>query len=183
MAINTSEIGNIYDTLMDKAKTTIDTYVNDLSLSQSDRANVLSNVITTAMQVSASSVIEQSLTDAQIAKLNAETSFVGKQELEVIAETTRKDNESTAKINFMNEQKNSEIMRNKVGGLIDTQISVAAADALLKGRQKTAFDDQKKIEKAKFYSQYASMFGLSSSLSAPSGLTDEVKNALNAITS
>ena len=88
MAVNTTEINAVYDSLIAKMKTTLDTEYDNERIKGDMYAKALLSLMQSTMQLSATTVQQQPVLDAQVLKTNADTSFVGTQETELVNSVT-----------------------------------------------------------------------------------------------
>jgi len=70
MAINTTGIEGLYDTLMAKAKVTLDEQYSLQRMESPDYAMVVSNTISTVLQLSVSAIQKQEMNESQISRNN-----------------------------------------------------------------------------------------------------------------
>jgi len=81
MAVDTTQIGSVYDSLETKIKATLDEQWNNGRLTGSDYAQVLSGTLTQAMQLAVQSVQNQPTIDADIATKNAQKTLIDQQKI------------------------------------------------------------------------------------------------------
>lgn len=143
MAVNTTEIASVYDVLIGKVKQTLDAEYDSNKITSDSYATALVASMQQVAQIAVSAVQQQPTLDAQSA--------------EILAATTRSDNESSKKVLLLQEQIESEAKNNAVDGLIDKQIldvisqtavrdAQSAQDLLNKQSQKTMIDNQAATE-------------------------------------
>lgn len=108
------DIENIYDALEAKAKGTVNSYFESYDITGTDKAMIISNTVQTLISQSVNAVLQDdvnasqiSLNDKQKDKIDKELDLLQSQKAEVLASTTRQDNEATAKIELMNKQKDN----------------------------------------------------------------------------
>ena len=164
MAVNTTEIGTVYDTLITKAESTLTTMFDRYDLSGTERATVLSNVIVNAQSLSVSSVQQQelnesqidanianialterntALTEANIEKVAEEIDVLQSQDLEIIANTTRQNNLANAQV--ANTERNTALTESQIEslGISDTlKTNMTNADIDVKNAQKAVTERQ-----------------------------------------
>ena len=79
------EITSLYDSLMTKHITRLDAQFDAERINSDMYAKVFASLMQPTMQLATSTVQQQPVLDAQVAKTNADTSFVGTQETELSA--------------------------------------------------------------------------------------------------
>ena len=210
MAVNTTETGSLYDSLMGKAETTLDKQWDDKRLKGADYATVVAQLITTAMQLSVTTVQQQPFIDAQIASVNkdllvksAQIATETQKVTSMRVEDTIKQNQSakdllvksaqitteTQKVTSMqvedtikqNQSAKDLLVKDAQKIMINNQAATELKKALLVARQTTMYDDNLRVEEAKALAQVTGMFGAGGT-SRPSGLDTAMLDAINAIT-
>lgn len=73
MAVNTEEIGNVYDVLKGKVTGTLDELLVRYSITEATKGQVISNSIVALMQISASTAVDSPVKEAQTALIEAQT--------------------------------------------------------------------------------------------------------------
>lgn len=73
MAVNTEEIGNVYNALEGKVTGTLDTLLGRYSITEATKGQVISNSIVALIQISASTAVDSPVKEAQTALINAQT--------------------------------------------------------------------------------------------------------------
>ena len=164
MAVNTSEITRVYDALSEKVTNTLKTLLEDYSITEKERAQVISNTVTALIQTSVSAVLEEPLKAAQISQATAQTNAIN-------AEVTIKQTQSTKDIEVKTAQKS----------LIDKQAEVETERKTLTTRQRTYYDDQLRIQESDHLSRVL-MGALQAGSTLPDGLLTKAFDAAAAIT-
>jgi hypothetical protein len=85
MAVSTIEIEALYDSLMAKHIAKLDAQFDAERINSDMYAKVFASLMQPTMQLATSTVQQQPVLDAQVAKTEADTSFVGTQETELSA--------------------------------------------------------------------------------------------------
>jgi hypothetical protein len=88
MAVSTIEIEALYDSLMAKHIAKLDAQFDADRINSDMYAKVFASLMQPTMQLATSTVQQQPVLDAQVAKTEADTSFVGTQETELSASVT-----------------------------------------------------------------------------------------------
>ena len=88
MAVSTTEIEALYDSLMAKHIAKLDAQFDAERINGDMYAKVFASLMQPTMQLATSTVQQQPVLDAQVAKTEADTSFVGTQETELSASVT-----------------------------------------------------------------------------------------------
>lgn len=73
MAVNTEEIGNVYNVLEGKVTGTLDTLLGRYSITEATKGQVISNSIVALIQISASTAVDSPVKEAQTALIDAQT--------------------------------------------------------------------------------------------------------------
>lgn len=73
MAVNTEEIGNVYNALEGKVTGTLDTLLGRYSITEATKGQVISNSIVALIQISASTAVDSPVKEAQTALIEAQT--------------------------------------------------------------------------------------------------------------
>lgn len=193
--VNTTEIETVYSSLMKLAELTITSQYDEGRLVGSDFAQVLTAAITSAMQLSVSSVQEQPIKDAQVLDMKVKdfvmlaanekdielkaaqilltqeqvTTEQDKQ-MAMIVETTLKENMNKADIGVKAAQ---ELMINKQAVGEDVK-------GILMMRQTQAYDDNLKTKEAEIIGQTISMYAAGSG-TVPEGMESGFKSAIEMI--
>jgi hypothetical protein len=81
--VDTAEIGRVFETFMATEKDILDIYFEASEVSSELYSKVLASAIGTTIQLAVQAVQQQPILDGQVAKTEADTKFVGKQELEL----------------------------------------------------------------------------------------------------
>lgn len=157
MAVDTSEITRVYDALSGKVTDTLKTLLEDYSITEKERAQVVSTTMTALIQTSVSAVLEEPLKAAQISQANAQAS----------ATSTQSSADSA--------------LKTKQGQLIDKQIEVETEKKDLVKRQKTYYDDQLRAQESDHLSRML-MGALQAGSTLPEGLLTKALDAAAAIT-
>lgn len=129
MAVDTTSIGSVYDSLEGKVKSTLDDYLTSHGLSGEDKSAMVSNVLGVLIQESVRSVAQDSVNSSQ-------ANLLDKQALEVVAETARKDSESTAQVNLLNVQKTK----------VEEEIDLLQTEDLIKTYYKDSIQPEEKTK-------------------------------------
>ena len=135
MAVNTTEIGTVYDALEGKMLDTLENLFNAYEIDATQKATVIAQGLTTILNLSVQSVQQQPLTDAQVSASSAQASAV-----------TAQSNADTA-------------LKTKQGSMIDAQILTEGAKKLQTERQTTAYNDQLRIKEAELLTNVVGMMG------------------------
>jgi len=88
MAVDTSQIGTVYDALSNKATGTMQTLFDSNDITSDDKGKVISSVIGTVLQLSVKAVQDQPVQDAQVNMITAQTATEGSRKLLVDRQTT-----------------------------------------------------------------------------------------------
>lgn len=135
MAVNTTEIGTVYNVLEGKMLGTLENLFNAYEIDATQKATVIAQGLTTILNLSVQSVQQQPLTDAQVSASSAQSSAI-----------TAQSTADTA-------------LKAKQGELIDKQKDTEVEKKLLTTRQKTGYDDQLRIKEAEMLANIAGMMG------------------------
>jgi len=73
MAVNTEEIGSVYDALEGKVTGTLDKLLGRYTITEATKGQVISNSIVALMQISASTAVDSPVKEAQTALIDAQT--------------------------------------------------------------------------------------------------------------
>ena len=167
MAVNTTEIGSVYDMLMGKA---IKTLVQQYDANRLDNATfgqVMSNAIIAVIQNTVMAVQNQPKIDAEIsatsaqasatsAQSTADTALKAKQGLLIDAQASA----TSAQASATSAQSTADTaLKAKQGLLIDAQANTEVEKKLLTTRQKTAYDDNIRVKEAEMLANIAGMMG------------------------
>ena len=163
MAVNITEIGSVYDTLMGKVTNTLVQQYDANRLDNATFGQVMSNAIIAVIQNSVIAVQNQPKIDAEISATSAQASAV-----------TAQSTADTA-------------LKTKQGLLIDAQINTEVEKKLLTTRQKTAYDDNLRVKEAEMLTNVVGMMGAGGATfsTADAGgktVLTEMYNKLDAIT-
>ena len=126
MAVNTTEIGTVYDALEGKMLGTLDTLLNSYEIDATQKATVIAQGLTTILNLSVQSVQNQPKIDADIDVQDAQTALVTAQKTEVETLLSEKEAQIIAQTNSI--------------------IAQSTADTALKGKQADILVQQKLSE-------------------------------------
>lgn len=88
MAVNTTEIMTVYDTMIAKIKSTLDAEFDANRLTSDLYAKALISAMQQTLQLATSTVQQQPVLDAQVSKTNADTAFTTTQDTELTNSVT-----------------------------------------------------------------------------------------------
>ena len=106
MSVDITQIGSVYNSLETKIKTTLDEQWNSGRLTGSDYAQVLSNTLVQAMQLSVQSVQNQPSIDARIALTNVQKDNAIKQGLQLAEQLKLAQDTHVSKVELSQNQAN-----------------------------------------------------------------------------
>ena len=169
--VNKEGIGEVYGVLEEKIKKTLDYFIENYTMTELQKAQVLSNAILALVQTSAQQVQQQPLIDVQVSQATVQTNSILK-DIEL----------KTAQISQATIQTNSilkDILVKEVQAtLIGAQTKTEATKQALSTRQTAYYTDQLKIEKSKHYSTMT-MGALQTGTTVPADLWTATFTAAN----
>lgn len=193
MAINVENIAKIYDKLEEKVLKTTDTFIDNYSIKESDKATIVSSAINTLITVSVSASQQQELNEAQIGEINASKDLKVQEKTNSADENTRANGLNAKEIMLKQAQTDlanmdksikeyqlSSILPQELANLIKDG-TTKANQALLITRQKTAYDDNLRVEEAKALKDVVFGYAVGGTL-PPNDLQTSMLNAVNAVT-
>ncbi len=128
MAVNTEEIGNVYNALEGKVTGTLDTLLGKYSITEATKGQVISNSIVALIQISASTAVDSPVKEAQTALINAQTETeVEKKALTIRQREAYDDNLRIKEAEFLS---NVVGMFGAGGTTVPTDLNTAMFDAL-----------------------------------------------------
>ena len=164
MAVNTEEIGRVYNALAGKVTNTLKTLLDDYSITEKERAQVVSNTMSVLIQTSVQAVLDEPVKVAQIAASNAQAAASN---AEASVRTTQSAKDS--------------LVKDAQKSLIDAQKETEAEKKALTIRQKTFYDDHLRMAEAKELSGMVQM-GLVSGGTPDATMVSKAYSAIDAIT-
>ena len=131
MAVDTAEIGRVYSALVGKVTDTLKTLLDDYSITEKERAQVVSNTMSVLIQTSVQAVLDEPVKAAQIEESEARIDAL-------VAETIIKEAQSTKDTEVKTAQKE----------YIAAQKGTETEKKALTIRQKIAYDDNLRVKEA-----------------------------------
>ena len=203
MAVNIAEIGTVYDALEAKMDGTLEKFLSKYTISEPQKAQIVSASIVALLEISTKTVQNQPLIDAQVAQANAQIGESNAQTAAINSEKAIKEAQSakdlltkdaqvahfsaqTAAINSEKAIKEAQsakdlLTKDAQVGVINAQKDVEIEKKSLTIRQKDFYNDQLRMEEGKNLSTIT-MGALQSGTTLPSGLLETTLNAVASIT-
>ena len=195
MAVDVTQIGVVYQALRGNAENTLTEQFDAGYIKGADYATVLSQVMTSAMQLATTATLDQPLKDAQVLDMKVKD-FV------MLAESEKDRQLKDAQILLANSQVTYENAKIESLGihdaidkadstanlalkgaqkiLIEKQQATEIAKETLTERQTNGYDDQRRVKKAEILNNAVGMFGAGGT-TVPAGFTEAALSAATAI--
>lgn len=196
MIVNVEEMGKVYDELGKKVISTLEALLNSFAITEKERAQVISSTISSLIQVSVSSVLDQPVKDAQISASKAQELASKVQGFVALANSQKENELKEAQKELANTQKDiftreivikeaqntkDSLLKDAQKTFIDMQKETEVERKALLIRQKDFYNDQGKMKEAEFLSGMVQM-ALVSGSTPDSTMVSKAYSAIDAIT-